>query len=58
MSEQNKPGPERGSSRAAAAPGRRRYVAPRITDYGTVSKLTQTGGDTTKDTGSMKRVCL
>ncbi len=40
------------------APGRRRYEAPRLIDYGLVSKLTQTGGITTKDTGSMERVCL
>jgi hypothetical protein len=37
---------------------RRRYEAPRLVEYGSVGKLTQTGGQTTKDTGNMKRVCL
>ena len=39
-------------------PARQRYEPPRVTDYGSVGKLTQTGGRTTKDTGNMKRVCL
>lgn len=47
----------------AAQPGppsrpKRRYEKPRLVDHGPVSKLTQTGGITTRDTGSMKRVCL
>jgi hypothetical protein len=37
---------------------KRHYEKPRLVDYGSVSKLTQTGGITTQDTGSMKRVCL
>lgn len=37
---------------------KRRYEKPRLVDHGPVSKLTQTGGITTRDTGSMKRVCL
>lgn len=37
---------------------RRRYEPPRLVEYGSVGKLTQTGGNTTKDTGAMKRVCL
>ena len=37
---------------------RRRYEPPRLVDYGSVGKLTQTGGITTKDTGNMKRACL
>jgi hypothetical protein len=40
------------------APRRRRYEPPRVVDYGRVSKLTQTGGNTTKDSGNMLRVCL
>lgn len=37
---------------------KRRYEKPKLTDYGQVSKLTQTGGITTRDTGSMFRQCL
>jgi hypothetical protein len=40
---------------------RRPYVAPALIDYGTVSKLTQTGGVTTFDSGGfmmMMMVCL
>ncbi len=37
---------------------RRRYEPPRLVEYGSVGKLTQTGGNTTKDAGNMKRVCL
>jgi hypothetical protein len=39
-------------------PPRRSYEKPRLTDYGLVSKLTLTGGITTRDTGNMKRHCL
>jgi len=34
------------------------YEKPRLIDYGLVSKLTLTGGITTRDTGSMERRCL
>jgi hypothetical protein len=34
---------------------RKRYEAPRLTDYGRISKLTQSGGITTKDQGNMER---
>ena len=37
---------------------KRRYEKPRLVDYGKVSKLTQTGGITTRDAGVRKRVCL
>ena len=37
---------------------RKRYEAPRLIDYGPVSKLTQTGGITTMDMGQQKQVCL
>lgn len=37
---------------------KRRYEKPRLTDYGLVSKLTLTGGITTRDSGSMNRQCL
>jgi hypothetical protein len=34
---------------------RKRYEAPRLIDYGRISKLTQTGGITVKDSGNMER---
>jgi hypothetical protein len=34
---------------------RKRYETPRLTDYGRISKLTQSGGITSKDQGSMER---
>ena len=37
---------------------KRPYEKPRLTDYGLVSKLTLTGGVTTRDVGSMNRPCL
>ena len=40
---------------SASAPGRRRYVPPRVIDYGHVGKLTQSGGITVKDFGNMER---
>jgi hypothetical protein len=47
-----------GAKVSAAPRARRRYEKPRLVDYGPVSKLTQTGGITTRDTGAMKQVCL
>ena len=35
---------------------RRPYVPPELVEYGTVAKLTQSGGATTKDLGSMQRM--
>lgn len=32
-----------------AAPTRKKYVPPELIDYGTVAKLTQTGGQTVTD---------
>ena len=43
---------------ARSGQAKARYQKPRLTDYGKVSKLTQTGGITTRDTGTRKRVCL
>ena len=37
---------------------RRPYEKPRLVDYGLVSKLTLSGGITTKDNGNMERRCL
>lgn len=34
------------------------YTAPRLVEYGSVAKLTQTGGITVKDLGTMQRACL
>ena len=39
-------------------PPKRKYEKPLLTDYGLVSKLTLTGGITTRDLGSMKQPCL
>lgn len=50
--------PDEHHSSRTPRPARRRYETPRLVEYGSVGKLTQTGGITTKDTGSMKRVCL
>ncbi len=38
--------------------GKARYDKPRLIDYGSVSKLTQTGGITTADNKTMKQPCL
>jgi hypothetical protein len=35
--------------RQADGPGRRPYVAPELIEYGSVAKLTQTGGRTSVD---------
>jgi hypothetical protein len=49
-----------GTPVTTAKPGapKRRYEKPRLVDYGHVTKLTLTGGITTRDTGTMKRQCL
>lgn len=50
--------PEAPQSSKPPRAARRRYETPRLVEYGSVGKLTQTGGRTTKDGGNMKRVCL
>jgi hypothetical protein len=35
--------------------GRKPYTAPRLIAYGSVARLTQTGGISVKDLGSMKQ---
>jgi hypothetical protein len=40
---------QRDDNRRADEPIRRPYVAPELIEYGTVAKLTQTGGRTTVD---------
>ena len=52
------PGSKRDSPSSAPTGSRKRYETPRLTDYGPVSKLTQTGGITTRDRGVQKQVCL
>ena len=37
---------------------RKPYETPRVIDYGPISKLTQGGGLTSSDGGSMKQMCL
>jgi hypothetical protein len=50
--------PEKDPSSGTAPSAKRRYEPPRLVEYGSVGKLTQSGGVTTKDSGNMKRVCL
>jgi hypothetical protein len=45
-----------GEEKPTEGHARKRYEAPRLIDYGRISKLTQSGGITTKDFGSMERV--
>ena len=47
-----------GDAGKAGERAKRRYEKPSLTDYGHVSKLTLTGGITTRDIGSMKQQCL
>lgn len=58
MEPRNRPAPRDDASANVSRPGRRRYETPRLVEYGSVGKLTQTGGQTTKDSGNMQRVCL
>ncbi len=55
MTERNTRDPNRENQRTDAH-ARKRYEAPRLIDYGRISKLTQSGGITTKDFGNMERV--
>jgi hypothetical protein len=48
--EQHEPTPARSA--------RRRYETPRLVEYGSVGKLTLTGGITTKDLGNIRQMCL
>lgn len=43
---------------AERRPPRKAYAAPRLVEYGSVAKLTQTGGVTVQDLGVMRRMCL
>jgi hypothetical protein len=49
---------DRSDGTLRAAPARKPYEAPRLIDYGPVSKLTQSNGMTVQDHGSNKQVCL
>ena len=56
MTERNTPpGADAGADRRPQPGARKRYETPRLIDYGRISKLTQSGGITTKDQGSMWR---
>jgi hypothetical protein len=49
---------EREASRASGEP-KRPYTTPRLTEYGSVAKLTQGGGSLQADGGStFRRTCL
>ena len=50
----DQPEPEKPSREQTDRP-RRKYEKPRLIEYGHVAKLTQSGGLSTKDMGSMKR---
>lgn len=52
MSEPKTPSPSSADPRPT---GRLPYEAPGLTEYGDIATLTQTGGLTTKDTGTKKR---
>jgi hypothetical protein len=58
MTDERKDAPPRPEPRSDAEGRRRPYVAPALIVYGAVGKLTQTGGVTTMDFGSMRRMCL
>ena len=56
-------GVEQNSDRRAAGDvvaerARRPYARPELIEYGTVAKLTQTGGVTVADFSGMRRMCL
>ena len=54
MKQEEKRGPERDPRT-----GKRPYAAPRLTEYGSVAKLTQGGGSLQGDGGStFKKTCL
>jgi hypothetical protein len=56
-SKSNKPAPE-SEPLARTEPTKRAYEKPRLTDYGPVNKLTQTGGLSVVDNRTMFRPCL
>ena len=47
---------DRDETASARNPDRRPYEAPKLTEYGTVAKLTQTGGGSVRDFGNMMRM--
>ena len=46
-------GPSASGDARPARGARKRYEAPRLVDYGAINKLTQSGGVTIRDQGSM-----
>jgi hypothetical protein len=46
------------AARRSGEGAKKRYEAPHLTDFGPISKLTQTGGITTMDMGTFKQACL
>jgi hypothetical protein len=56
VTQRNTPRPEADRTPARESGARKRYESPRLIDYGRISTLTQSGGITTKDFGSMERV--
>jgi hypothetical protein len=56
VTERNAP-PRQPAREDRGQPGaRKQYEAPRLIDYGRISKLTQSGGITKKDNGNMEQM--
>lgn len=47
--------PRREEASASDTPPKKPYTTPRLTVYGTIEKLTKTGGQTTRDGGGGKK---
>jgi len=69
IGEERRPAMARESGKRSGRPGaprppakrtsaKKAYAAPRLVEYGSVAKLTQTGGITVKDGGGMRQMCL
>lgn len=47
--------PRKEETGAPDTPSKKPYTAPRLTTYGSIEKLTKTGGKTTRDGGSGRK---
>ena len=50
-------GNDAAGGKSGESTGKRPYAKPRLQEYGSIAKLTQSGG-TTKPEGTMRRTCL
>ena len=48
---ENKPADNSSEQPAASSSSRREWTTPELTEYGSVAKLTQSGGSTVKESG-------